>query len=433
MTAQWIIEKKRDGGCLSGEEISLFVRGYVKGDIPDYQMAALLMAVAIRGMTLGETVSLTRTMLESGLVLDLTPVRRPKIDKHSTGGVGDKISLVLAPLVAACGAAAPMIVGRGLGITGGTLDKLEAIPGCRGRLGAAEFRRVVHKCGCAIAGASERIAPADRKIYALRDASGTVESIPLIVASILSKKLAAGLDGIVFDVKCGRGAFMKTRRAAEKLAETLVSVSGRFRLRAGAVITDMNQPLGRAVGNALEVIEAVETLRGRGPADVLELTLALGVKMLRMAGLASSAGAARRTLAEKINSGEAFERFKLMVRLQGGDAALLDRPGKLARAGVKCPVKAVKSGYVQKADAELIGKASVMLGAGRRRLEELIDHSAGLMVLKKIGDYAERGEPLAWLYASSAGRLAAARELAAAAFRTGTKRIKPPKLVMAEL
>lgn len=433
MLPQWIIEKKRDGENLTGEEIDFFVRGYVGGTIPDYQMAALAMAITIRGMTFDETCSLTRCMLESGIVIDASSIHQPKIDKHSTGGIGDKISLVLTPLVASCGVAVPMIAGRGLGITGGTLDKLEAIPGYRVNLTEKEFLRVVGKCGCAIVGASDRIAPADRKIYALRDVTGTVPSIPLIVASILSKKMAAGLDGIVFDVKWGKGAFMKTKQGAKNLAGALVKVSRLSKLRATALLTDMNQPLGRAVGNVLEVVETVETLQGRGPSDIVELTLALGAKMLLMAGVVADADSARHKLLGKINSGEAFERFSLMVRLHGGDANSLDRPENLVRADIKQPVEAGSAGYLQEANAGLIGKAAVALGAGRSKLEDEIDHSVGIICLKKIGDSVERGEPLALIYANSKERLAIAEPLAARAFKIGARRIKPPKLIIGEI
>jgi pyrimidine-nucleoside phosphorylase len=429
MIPQWIIEKKRDGLELAGAEIDFFVRGYMKGSIPDYQMAALAMAIAIRGMTLAETRVLTGCMLASGVVLDTSAIRRPKIDKHSTGGIGDKISLILAPLVASCGIAVPMIAGRGLGVTGGTLDKLEAIPGFRVDLSEKRFLRVVAECGCSITGASERMAPADKKLYALRDVTGSVPSIPLIVASILSKKLAAGLDGIVYDVKCGAGAFMKTKKEAGKLAETLVKVSALSKLRANAFITDMNEPLGRAVGNAHEVVEAVETLRGKGPGDVVELTLALGARMLLTAGLVKRAEVARSELARKINSGEAFERFKLMVRLQGGDPNCLERPDGLIHASIIFPVKAGKSGYVEQADAGLIGMAALALGAGRNRLEDKIDHSAGIMVLKKKGFPVERGEPLAWLYANSERRMEFARPLASRAFKIGPKRGASQELI----
>lgn len=432
MFPQWIIEKKRDGAELTAAEIEFFTRGYAAGAIPDYQMAAFVMAIAIRGMTLEETCFLTKGMIASGIVLDTSSIHQPKIDKHSTGGIGDKISLVLAPLVASCGMAVPMIAGRGLGITGGTLDKLEAIPGYRTNLKEKEFLRVVAECGCSITGASGRIAPADKKLYALRDVTGTVPSIPLIVASILSKKVAAGLDGLIFDVKLGKGAFMKTRKSANNLAKTLVEVSRLSNLRSNALITDMNQPLGRAVGNALEVIEAVETLHGKGPADIVELTLALGAKMLLLAGIEADPAAGRHRLMSKINSGEAFERFKTMVRLQGGNSNCLDRPDNLVHAVIKFPITAETAGYVQEVNAELIGKASVALGAGRSKLEDKIDHSVGIMGLKKIGDFVEHGELLALIYANLKEHLATAKALVKQAFKIGAERVTPPKLIVGE-
>jgi len=418
---------------MSAAEIEFFMRGYVAGAIPDYQMAALAMAIAIRGMTLEETCCLTKCMVASGIVLDASPIHRPKIDKHSTGGIGDKISLVLAPLVASCGVAVPMIAGRGLGITGGTLDKLEAIPGYRVNLTGKEFLRIVGECGCSIAGASDRIAPADKKLYALRDVTGTVPSIPLITASILSKKLAAGLDGIVFDVKCGRGAFMKTKQDAKKLAETLVKVSRLAKLRSSALITDMNQPLGRSAGNALEVVEAVETLQGKGPEDIVELTLALGAKMLLMAGAFKNSASARNALLKKLHTGEAFERFKLMVRLHGGDPGCLDGAESITRTAIVCPLKAPSAGYVQEVNAELIGQALIALGAGRSKLGDKIDHSVGMTGLKKIGCSVGRGEPLARIYANSKERLALAKLLAAKAFKIGANRVSPPRLMVGEI
>lgn len=433
MLPQWIIEKKRDGASLTEEEIGFFVRGYAGGTIPDYQMAALTMAITLRGMTPEETVCLTRCMLESGIIIDTSSIPQPKIDKHSTGGIGDKVSLVLAPLVACCGVAVPMISGRGLGITGGTLDKLEAIPGYRTRLQEEEFIRIVRECGCAIAGASDRIAPADRKIYALRDVTGAVPSIPLIVSSILSKKMAAGLDGLVLDVKWGAGAFMKTLPEAKSLAGALIRVAGISGLRSTALISDMNQPLGQAVGNGLEVMEAVETLQGKGPADVLQLTLALGVKMLLLAGAAADENSARHTLLDKINSGQAFERFALMVRLHGGNSECLDRPDSLVRASIKQPVESRSTGYVQKIHAGLIGRASVALGAGRIKLADPVDHSVGIICLKKIGALVERGEPLAIIYAQAPERLTIAESLVKEAYRIEEKPAKPPRLIAGEI
>jgi pyrimidine-nucleoside phosphorylase len=433
MIPQWIIEKKRDGGALTDEEIGLFVGGYNSGSIADYQMSALLMAIAIRGMSIDEIYSLTKWMLFSGQVLDTSSINKPKIDKHSTGGIGDKITLVLAPLAASCGIAMPMVVGRGLGITGGTLDKLESIPGYNPHLADADFLRVVQECGCSIVGASSSMAPADKKIYALRDVTGTVESIPLIAASILSKKLSVGLDGLVFDVKWGRGAFMKDKDSAVALARTLVEVCRRFKLRSKALLTDMNQPLGRAVGNAMEVLEAVETLRGGGPADVIALTLTLGEKLILMGGKARAADYAREALLKKIKSGEAFERFKEMVKLHGGQAELLDNPGRFVHARVEQKLTAKAAGYVQAVDAELIGKAALVLGAGRARVDDRIDYSAGIICLKKTGERVKSGEPLAMLYADTDEKIAAAEPMVGKAYATGSKRVKPPPLVAGEM
>lgn len=396
-------------------------------------MSALAMAICIRGMNLDETRFLTRSMLATGTIMKYPSLCLPKIDKHSTGGIGDKVSLVLAPLAAACGMAVPMIAGRGLGITGGTLDKLESIPGFRVDLAEKDVVRVVKRCGCCIAGATARLAPADKKLYALRDVTGTVPSVPLIVASILSKKLAAGLDGIVFDVKCGSGAFMQSLQEATRLAENLVKVGVFSGLRAQALITDMNQPLGCAVGNAREVLEAVEVLRGGGPRDVIELTLALGVKMLMLAGLERRVEPARAAMLARIKSGAAFEKFKEMVRLQGGDASCLDRPDKLVRAKYSWFLKAPKAGYVTKADAGLIGKAALILGAGRSKLEDAIDRSAGVIVFKKRGDRIERGEPLARLEANLEKRLVSAKPFVAKAFAIGQRRVAEPRLIIAEI
>lgn len=433
MLPQWIIEKKRDGANLSDAEIGFFVRGYAEGVIPDYQMAALAMATAIRGMTLEETCSLTKAMLASGIVLDTSSIPQPVIDKHSTGGIGDKISLILAPMAAVCGLAVPMIAGRGLGITGGTLDKLEAIPGYRTDLDEDDFIRIVRECGCSIIGASRRIAPADRKLYALRDVTGAVPSIPLIVASILSKKLAAGLDGLVFDVKAGAGAFMPSGTEAGALAKTLVEVSRLCGLRAIALITDMSQPLGHAVGNSLEVLEAIDALQGKGPDDVLRVTLALGEKMLLLAKTAPDAASARRALRESIASGRALEKFRQMVKLHGGNPDFIERPGALAGAEIRQSVESESAGYVQEVHAGLIGKAVVALGAGRLKITDAVDHSVGIMCLKKIGDKVERGEPLAMIHANSKERLALAGPLAAGAFKIAGQPVEPPEIIAGEI
>ncbi len=417
MIPQWVIEKKRDRRPLTGDEIASFVRGYTDGSVPDYQMAALAMAITLRGLSGDETVALTRSLLESGRILDTASLGRPRIDKHSTGGIGDKISLVLAPLAAGCGVAVPMIAGRGLGLTGGTIDKLESIPGYRVQLDEASFLGVLRACGCSIVSAMDTVAPADRKLYALRDVTGTVPSVPLIVSSILSKKLAAGLDGLVLDVKWGRGAFMKTRAAAESLARRLLETAGHLGLRAAALLTDMNQPLGRAVGNALEVAECAAALQGRGPADILELTLEMGARMLVMGRAAPGREEALARLRAELASGAAFERFKAMVRLHGGDPRTLDDPARLPTAAYRLPVPAPRSGIVRSVDADAIGRAALLLGAGRRQVGEAIDPAAGLSDLKRQGEAMSAGEPMAWLHAGRRGRAEEALPAAAAAFR----------------
>jgi pyrimidine-nucleoside phosphorylase len=405
---QWIIERKRDGHALSSDEIRAFIAGYADGSIPDYQMAALAMAIYFRGMHIDEAVVLTDAMLHSGRVLDLSGLGRPTVDKHSTGGVGDKISLPLAPLVAACGAAVPMVSGRGLGITGGTLDKLESIPGYRTRLAVPEFLAVIRACGCSIVGQTDELAPVDRKLYALRDVTATVPSIPLITASIMSKKLAEGTGTLVLDVKWGRGAFMQTVAEARRLAETLVEVGRRMGRRMAALITDMNQPLGRAAGNTVEVVEAIQTLQGAGPADVTALTIALGAQMLVLTGLADSRAAAEILLQDRLTSGRALEVFADMIRLHGGDPRCIERPERLGRAPVRQPVPAKTSGIVVQVDADLIGRACVLLGAGRRRVEEQIDPRVGVTGLLKVGERVEVGQPLCVVHASDTGHAAQA-------------------------
>ncbi len=430
MLPQWIIEKKRDGRVLTDEEIRSFIGGYTAGTVPDYQAAALAMAILWRGMTAAETAALTCAMRDSGVILATASIPGPKVDKHSTGGIGDKISLVLAPLAAAAGLVVPMISGRGLGLTGGTLDKLEAIPGYRVGLDEPEALKVLKACGCAMIGQTERIAPADRKLYALRDVTGTVPSIPLIVASILSKKLAAGLDGLVLDVKCGSGAFMKTGADAEALAGRLLQTGARLGLRLAALITAMNQPLGRTVGNALEVREAVATLKGGGPADVAELTLELGARMLIVGRLAATRAAALALLRDKLRSGEAFERFKAMVRLQGGDARALDQPERLPSAPLREPAPAGRDGFILAVNAEKIGQACLLLGAGRRRVTDGIDPAVGVSGLKKIGEPVRRREPLAVIHARDRKSLAAARALVGEAFGYSAAPVPAPPLIL---
>lgn len=416
MMPQWIIEKKRDGRELGAAEIEFFIAGYTRGEIPDYQMAALAMAIFLRGMTDAETALLTEAMMRSGDVLDTSAIVRPKVDKHSTGGIGDKISLPLAPLLACAGVAVPMISGRGLGITGGTLDKLESIPGYRTNLDEREFLDIVADIGCAIVGQTDRLAPADRKLYALRDVTATVPSIPLITASIMSKKLAEGIDHLLLDVKFGAGAFMRTRSDARRLAESLARVGRAMGKGVRALLTDMNQPLGRAVGNALEVVESAEVLYGRGPEDVTELTLAFGAELLAMAGAASDPGAARATLEHALTSGAAIAKFQEMIRRQGGDAEAVADYNRLPAAAIRVPLTAPCAGYVAGVDAERIGRACVLLGAGRKKTDDAVNPAVGLSDLVKIGERVEKGGTLAVAHANDRARLEEARKLLVEAF-----------------
>lgn len=395
MRAYELIHRKRDGGRLSPEAIRWFLSSYTKGDIPDYQAAALLMAVFFRGLDEGELAVWTEAMLHSGVVLDLSDVAGPKVDKHSTGGVGDKVSIPLAPLVAACGVSVPMIAGRGLGHTGGTLDKLEAIRGFRVDLQVEEFRRQVGEIGVAIMGQTEEIAPADRKLYALRDATATVESIPLIASSILSKKLAEGCDALVLDVKVGKGAFMKTRDDARLLASTMVGIGRGVGRTIVALLTSMEQPLGRTVGNALEIEESIALLRGEGPDDLLAITTELGAEMLVVAGAAPSLEEGREAIRAAIASGAGMERFEALVRRQGGDLSALPKAERVAE------VAASRGGFVGAIDAEEIGLAAVALGAGRSRKEDAVDPCVGFVLHKKVGDPVEEGEALGLAHLSS--------------------------------
>jgi len=428
-----IIQKKRDGAELSAAEIRGLISGLLDGTVTDYQMSAFLMATFFRGMSDRETVALLTAMLHSGKVLKLRSVRAPKVDKHSTGGVGDKISLCLAPLVAAAGLAVPMISGRGLGHTGGTLDKLEAIPGYRVALTPARFERVVRDVGVSLIGQTSELAPADRRIYALRDVTGTVESIPLIVASILSKKLAAGLDGLVLDVKAGRGAFMPDPKLAEALARSLVRVGNAAGLRTVALVTDMSTPLGLTIGNALETREAIEILNDRGPADVRELTLELGAEMLLVGGVERTRGAARKALQRALADGSALERFTAMVRAHGGDPRVVERPERLPRARNSAVVTAPRSGYVAAIDALALGWSSVALGAGRARAEDRVDPGAGIELLAPRGSKVSRGEPLARLHASAPAKARAEVARVREAFRIGAAAPKAQPLVVTRL
>jgi pyrimidine-nucleoside phosphorylase len=408
---QHVIARKRDGAELERGEIEAFVRGASDGSWADYQLSALLMAIFLRGMTPRETASLTEAMLRSGIVADLSGIGLPKVDKHSTGGVGDKVSLHLAPMVAACGVAVPMISGRGLGHTGGTLDKLESIPGFRVGLSLAEFRAQVGKLGLALIGQTAEFAPADRKLYALRDVTATVESIPLICASILSKKLAAGIDALVLDVKFGRGAFMKDRARARELAVALTSALAAMGKPSRAVMTAMDEPLGRTVGNALEVAESIGCLRGSGPADVMEVTYAIGEQMLILGRVAGDAAAARALLARSLSSGSALAKFREMVAAQGGDPRVVDEPGRLPASGLRRPLASPRAGFVGGVDALGVALAALRLGAGRAKAEDRINPAVGIGGLVKVRDPVGAGDPLCVIHADSEATLREAAEI----------------------
>lgn len=420
-----LIEHKRDGGVLRDEEIRWIIAEYAKGQLPDYQMAAMLMAVFKEGLDAHELVVWTDAMLHSGEVLDLSHIDAPKVDKHSTGGVGDKVSIPLAPMVAACGAVVPMMSGRGLGHTGGTVDKLESIPGFRTQLTPSEFVAVVEQTGLVLAGQSETLAPADRAIYALRDATGSVPSIPLIASSIMSKKLAVGLGSLVLDVKVGRGAFMKDLDQARLLAETLVGIGKARGTPVVAVLTDMNQPLGRMVGNANEIAESVEVLRGGGPPDLVEVVYRLGEEMLVLAGIDSTRRDARSRLEQAVATGAAFEKLEQVVVAQGGDPAVLHDTSLLPRAQNEHVVRAGGTGYVVRVDAFDIGTASLRLGAGRERKEDGIDAAVGMAVEVKVGDEVAAGQPLARLFWNDEGKLAAALPMTESAFEISEQRGTP--------
>jgi len=400
MRAYEIISKKRDGGSLSPEELKFFVSGFTKGEIPNYQMASLLMAIFLRGMDEEETYSLTLSMLRSGRTLDLSAIPGKKVDKHSTGGVGDKVSLVLAPAVAAAGAVVPMISGRGLGHTGGTLDKLESIPGFNTQLSIEEFKRNLSRIGVSIIGQTPELAPADAKIYALRDVTATVDSIPLIASSIMSKKLAADLDALILDVKVGRGAVFNQEELAFQLARAIIGVGSRMGKKVRALVTDMDQPLGRMVGNSLEMREAIEALRGEGPEDLMEVTIALGAQMLILVQEAKEIEDAKNRLRGVIESGEALSKFREMVEAQGGDPRVIDDYRLFPQAKLRIEVKAESSGYIASLDARKVGWAVVALGGGRKDLSSQIDYSVGIELIRKRGEETKRGENLALIYAS---------------------------------
>jgi pyrimidine-nucleoside phosphorylase/thymidine phosphorylase len=433
MRAVDLIRRKRDAGSLSAAEIRFLVEGIAAGTVPDYQWAALCMAILWRGMDPAETAALVDAMLHSGSVIDLAEIPGPKVDKHSTGGVGDKTSLILAPIVAACGATVPMVSGRGLGHTGGTLDKLESIPGFSVDVDLAAYRRIARECGLVLAGQTAEIAPADRVLYALRDATATVESIPLITASILSKKLAEGIDVLVLDVKTGDGSFMAKREDARALAESMTTIGRRLGKTVRALITPMDVPLGRTVGNAVEVEECVACLRGGGPADLVELSLELAAEMLVAAGLVADRTAALERSRGAIADGSALERFRRVVAAQGGDPRVCDDPaGVLPRAARAEAFRAPAAGFVTKLRAWPVGQASMLLGAGRRTVNDRIDPAAGIVIHRTVGEPVVAGDVIAELRFndSHAAAVPAALDLLADAVAVGPEPPPAPPLIL---
>jgi pyrimidine-nucleoside phosphorylase len=429
MRAVDLIRKKRDSGEHSRDEIDFLVSGYTRDEIPDYQMAAWLMAVWLRGLSGSETAALTEAMLHSGEVLDLSNLPGKKVDKHSTGGIGDKTSLILAPIVAAGGLTVPMISGRGLGHTGGTLDKLESIPGFNVNLSLAQFRRVLKECGMGLIGQTKEIAPADKKLYALRDATSTVENVGLICGSIMSKKLAEGIDALVLDVKTGSGAFMKWEEDAVHLAAVMIETAKRMGKKVVALVTDMDQPLGRAAGHANEVAECIDVLNGAGPADLRELSLELSAWMFYLGERTKSVEEGRSLAETMIATGQAKEKFKQGIRLQGGDARVVDEPGRLPQPRSQVPVLSATTGYVCGTNCEQFGIALATLGGGREKKEDAIDHGVGLLFHKRIGDRVAQGEPLATIGYNADARLAEAKTMIAASFIIGQEAPRKKPLV----
>jgi pyrimidine-nucleoside phosphorylase len=429
MRAVDIIAKKRDGGELTRDEIGFFIQRYTAGEVADYQMSALLMAIFLRGMTAAETTALTQEMLYSGAVVDFSDFNRPRVDKHSTGGVGDKTSLCIAPVVAAAGVLVPMISGRALAHSGGTLDKLESIPGFKTDLSLGDFRKVLASTGAALIGQTAEIAPADKKLYSLRDVTATVPCRPLMAASIMSKKMAEGISGLVLDVKVGSGAFLKTEQEAEALAITMIDIARGMQKDAVALVTDMNQPLGRAVGNSLEVVEAFDALRGRGPQDFIALCRELSAYMILMGGAAADLDEARTRYDELIESGAALEKMRQIIKAQHGDPRVVDDYDLLPRASLEQQVRAVGAGFVQKIDTEAIGHASMALGAGRARLDTEIDLSVGLIIEARIGDEVSEGSPVATLLYNDERLAEEASLMVERAFTIGPEAVAEPELI----
>ena len=427
-----VIAKKRDGETLSKEELQFVIDGYVSGQIPDYQMSALLMAIYLRGMTDQETAQLTDIMAHSGDMVDLSAIHGIKVDKHSTGGVGDKTTLVITPIVAACGVKIAKMSGRGLGHTGGTVDKMESVPGTRTSLDRQELFDQVYRIGIRVIGQSGNLAPADKKIYALRDVTATIGCVPLIASSIMSKKLAAGSDCILLDVKTGNGAFMKTLDGSIQLAQAMVAIGAHNGRKVAALITDMDTPLGYNIGNSLEVIESVEVLKGCGPADLTEVCYQLAANMLLLAGKGTLAEC-RKMAEEAVASGAAYEKLKQMFAAQGGDVSVLDDPDKFAKAKYSREIRADQSGWLYATNTEMIGNASVLLGAGRIKKEDTIDFAAGIVLHKKAGDRVEKGDLLATFYAEDEGKFASAEEMYRGALTFRDEKPVLPELVMARV
>jgi len=429
MRAVDIIAKKRDGGELSAAEIDFFIQSFTQSEIPDYQTAAWLMTVYLQGMSRRETIDLTMTMARSGQMLDLKEIAPLVVDKHSTGGVGDKTTLAVAPLVASTGLPVGKMSGRALSFSGGTLDKLESIPNFRADITTAEFLAQLRTAGLVVCGQTADLAPADGKLYALRDVTATVSCLPLIASSIMSKKIASGARAIVLDVKVGRGAFMKTREEATALARLMVEIGHGVGRRVRAVLSDMNQPLGRAVGNALELKEALDTLHGHGPHDFLEHCLNVAGQMLILGDKAQDAEGARAILLEALRSGRALAKFKEWVAAQGGDLAAVNDPSRLPQAAIVQDIPAPRTGYVAGIDAMEVGLTAMLLGAGRARKGDPIDHAVGVVLPVKIGDYVERGEPLLTIHANDGRKLARARERLLAAYTWGKEPVQAPSLL----
>ncbi len=428
-----LIKAKRDGRALDPADIEQFIAAFTRGEVPEYQMSAMCMAVFFKGLSPVELGAWTRAMLRSGEELDLSETPGIKVDKHSTGGVGDKVSLSLAPLAAACGVPVPMISGRGLGHTGGTLDKLESIPGFRVDLTVADYRRLVKDVGCCLIGQTATLAPADKKLYALRDVTATVDCLPLIASSIMSKKLAEGIDALVLDVKVGSGAFMKRLEDARALARTMIGIGTEMKRKVTALLTDMDQPLGRAVGNALEVVEAVEMLRGKAPADYTEVTLALTAEMLVLGGKAATPEQARVLLQRAVDDGSALRKLKEIVQAQGGDPRAIDDYSRLPQARATADVVSPADGFVTGIETEAVGLAAVALGAGRRKVDSIIDPAVGFTLLRKVGEPVKAGEPLVRVHYNDEGPLKDVKERLLAAYRFGPVAPAPRPLIVERL